>query len=181
MRVSERNADLEPTEKQVALIFKLAAERELSEKDELMVRKVSLLSRSLASQLIGRLMKAPKTGSLSQDGLEVRPYMPPLELGMYHTDTGEVLKVFRGAKSGAHLVSRLVMEGEKYKWEYLAGTGRVVAGDTELGLVFIEPMALEEARTWGKMMGLCIVCTKKLEAEKQVGIHLACAKKEFKR
>jgi hypothetical protein len=171
--VPESRADLEPTSKQISLIFKLAAEREITERDEAMVKKTDLLSRRAASKLIDRMMKAPKTGTLYDGGRELRKYTPKLELGWYSTSSGDVLKISRSSRSGVHYGSVLSLKDDHYEWVYAGEAARAA-------LMFddVHPLTLEAAKTWGKMTGWCCICGTQMmeDASKQIGLHRDCAK-----
>lgn len=161
------------TEKQVAYVHSLASQRVLSVEDDLRIKMVDLLSKREASELIDDLKLAPKKVQREVG------YQKPLEVGMYHTDTGETLRAYMGKQSGRLLVKKIVLQGSDYKYVYVGSASRVIAGETSLGPVRCERMSLAEAKTWGRMTSHCIVCGKQLTDPDSVdvGIGPVCAGK----
>lgn len=168
---------LAPSDKQLNFVAKLVKERDLallSPKDRADAESVDLLDRREVSKLIDVLLKAPKVTVLAKK----TPYQKPLEVGMYHTNTGEILRVYLGQHSGQPLVKRVVLSGEKYEYEYVGSAHRVLRGESVLGGVVCERMSLDEAKNWGRMTGHCIVCGRQLDDPESVdkGIGPVCEK-----
>lgn len=159
-----------PSDKQINFISKLARERVVPEADAAAAAAPDLLSKYDASALITRLLAAPKRTVVA------RGYQKPLEVGMYHTDTGEILRVYKGQQSGQNLVKRVVLNGESYEYQYVGSARTVAGGRSVLGAVKWERMTLEEAQNWGRMTSHCIVCGRRLDDPESVdrGIGPVC-------
>lgn len=161
------------TDKQEAFIAKLAAGRALHPMDQELVENVQCLTRKDASALIDRLLAAPKKSLPA-------PYTQALEVGMYRTTEGDILRVYLGQQSGMNLVKRVVgTPASGYSYDYVGSAHRVSSGKSVLGIVEVTRLTLEEAKSWGKMTGHCIVCGRRLDDPVSVdaGIGPVCAKK----
>ena len=162
------------TDKQIAFIKTLAKGRQMGPVTAGMVDVVDSLSTAEASKLIDTLKGLPKTPPL------LPAYGEALKVGMYRTNTGEILRVYVGQNSGMNLVKRVVGIPENgYEYEYLGSANRLAQGRSTLGIVEVSPLPLEEAKFWGKMTKSCIACGKRLDDPESAdaGIGPVCAKK----
>lgn len=166
---------LAPTDKQINFVVKLAKERVMSSADQYAFENLDCLDRKDVSGLIDRLMKAPKVSSSATK----KPYGQALEVGVYKTLDGVLLRVYKGQQSGMNLVKKVIPSGSGYDYEYVGSAHRVKKGESNLGLAEILPLTKEEAANWGHLTGSCIVCGKRLDDPESVdrGIGPVCFKK----
>ena len=169
------------TDKQIKFITTLKAERLHGEVyvqtqlDSHGVTSLEALSNKDASNIIGVLMAEPKITKAS--GFK-KPYENSLEVGVYKTLEGTLLRVYKGKQSGMNLVKKVVPTVNGYEYEYVGSAFRVAKGESSLGLVKILPLTKEEAAAWGRMTGSCIICGRHLDDPESVdaGIGPVCAK-----
>lgn len=150
------------TDKQAALIRKLAAERGV----DIDVPQ----SRSTASRLIDWLFDQPRVAPAANEA-------PKGAEPGYYVRADEVFVVVQNkAKTGTY-AKRLVIDDNGWRksarWEYAPGTGRDLARE---GLA---PLTVEEAGRLGHLHGVCVVCCKPLTDPASVtrGIGPVCAKR----
>lgn len=138
------------TERQVAFIAKLAAEREMSDPTEHVVK----LTRAEASQFIDYLKTIPKPKAQPREEIED---------GMYVLD-GEIFKVQHAVHgSGRQYAKRLVPGaeyGEKATFTYAPGIVSRLAPENR--------MTVGQAREFGAMYGTCVRCGATLTAEDSI-------------
>ena len=94
-----------------------------------------------------------------------------LPVGMYRTDSGQIIRVYLGQKSGVNLVK--VYDEETHTYEYAgSATGKAYHLCAEA-----TKMTLAEAKEFGKMSGHCCVCARRLDVPESVeaGIGPVCA------
>lgn len=161
------------TEKQVTLINKLAAERELDPVErEALTKALPLLSTKGASKTIDNLMARPKATAVPTAAIEA---------GVYINDTtGVILRAYLGKQSGRILCKEVVkVEGaepgeREYELEYRGQADRFVTAD-------FRRMSLEEAKAWGRTTSHCCACGARLDdpASVDAGIGPICAAKAF--
>lgn len=92
----------------------------------------------------------------------------PLEDGMYR-DGDAIYKVIHGVNgSGRQYAKQLVVEGDKGRFTYAPGAIRKLTAD--------QRMDLDEARKYGALYGMCIVCGATLTDEESIarGIGPVC-------
>lgn len=160
------------SEKQAALIAKLATEKQGATEaistacDLAGVETYEQLPKHVASKLIDVLFGLPKFAV---------PAAGPgsLEAGMYRKD-GEIYKVQKAVHGSGHMYAKLLVThgfGEKATFEYAAGAIRK--------LTPADRMTLEQAKEFGAVYGVCVVCGATLTDESSIaaGIGPVCAGK----
>jgi hypothetical protein len=144
------------SDKQIALIEKLAAERNLSNND----LAIMLKAKPTARLLIDALFAMPKP-------VAARTATPTIEIteGMY-TVGDRIFKV-QAAKSTGNLYAKELIDGE---FEYVQGAITIVRNNGKR-------MSLEEAKAYGKRTGTCCVCSRELTNPESIasGIGPVCA------
>lgn len=158
----------EATEKQVNLVARLAAERQLGELEERAQAVASgelVLDKKDCSSLIDRLMALPKAERTAG-----RDAAPDLDDGVYLLD-GTVYKVVHAVHgSGKQYAKKLVIDGELRHFEY--------AGRRPLHELTPEHrLTQEDAREFGLAYGICVRCAAWLTREEStfVGYGKTCA------
>lgn len=154
------------TDKQEALIARLAGERVLSVEDQVLADARADLSTRAASQLIDRLFTAPRVGVVS------------VEPGYYMNATGEAYRVVPNQEGTRTYAKRLTFhEGERPSWDYAPGAVSALGALT--------PMTGEDAARLGLASGYCIRCCAELGGESLsarcsalIGYGETCAKRE---
>lgn len=134
--------------KQIELIRKLMAEREVAEKPGYEWHRMSMAA---ASDAITALFKMDIPGQ-------------PTEIGFYALN-GEVYKL-KPNQSGTKLWAHRLLEavpGHKPKWEYVGGPAKI-KGAVKL--------AVAEAEKFGKITGYCMCCGRLLTNEKSVKLGI---------
>lgn len=145
------------SEKQVALIARLSAERGATYD----AAATAAMSPKEASAAIDALFALPKVA---------RPAAEELAIGMYRKADGTMYRVYPGRESHRILAKQLVPEGDGWGFEYAGLASRFVVAS--------ERMSLEEAKAWGADFGTCCVCAALLTDPTSVaaGIGPKCAK-----
>lgn len=144
------------SDKQVNLIRKLAGEKELTTDDrEKLLGAVNSLSTKGASATIDKLFKLPKA---------VAPVLE-IEAGVYVNADGRIFRVYFGQQSGRMLAAEVV--GQEFM--YAGQADRFVEAGARRATI-------EEAASWGKATGTCIVCARRLDVPESVdrGIGPVC-------
>lgn len=149
------------SEKQVAFATRLATERGAELPDNL-----TSLTPKQASELIDRLMALPKVA---------RPAAAQLESGIYRTESGEIYKVYWNQAKTRMLAKLLVVhsvvgdQAARGSFEYAGMADRFVRAD--------QRMTLEQAKEFGAIYGVCVVCGATLTDEVSIanGIGPVCA------
>lgn len=153
------------SEKQIKYALDLLAERQWP--DKLEKHDLENMERRQVSKIIDGLKRAPKL----QGELNVDP-----EVGMYIDRASDsVYRFYMGQRSGRVLAKRLIEADAGWFYEY-AGAGQAVLKRHKL-----ERMTLEEAKRFGKMSGMCVVCGRRLDVPESVeaGIGPVCANKDW--
>lgn len=125
------------------------------------------MERRQVSKLIGSLKNAPK----KQGELNLDP-----EVGMYiERESQSIFRLYMGQRSGRVLAKRLMEHSDGYSYQYV-GSAQTVMRRHEL-----ERMTLEEAKQFGRMSGMCVVCGRRLDVPESVeaGIGPVCSNKEW--
>lgn len=156
------------TEKQVALIRKLAAAKQApadthgmfawgSDFDHWYEQIRETFNRKAASELIDWLISLP----------DARVTVTELEQGMYRRD-GRIFKVQRAVHGSGNLYAKELVDGS---FQYAAGEVRKLRPEHR--------MTLDEAKEYGALYGVCVVCARTLTDEKSIaaGIGPICARK----
>jgi len=146
------------TDKQVALITRLATEKDVSGIADF---RTTGLSKKDASRLIDALFAAPKAA---------RPAAAVLEVGMYRKADGTMYRAYPAQESRSRILAkRLVADGDEWTFEYAGLASRFVTP--------AERMTLDEAKAWGAQFGTCCVCARLLTDPTSVaaGIGPICA------
>lgn len=150
------------SEKQVALIRRLAGEKEMSADDRAKVlAAVDSLSKKGASATIEKMFALPKA---------VAPAAGPVEAGVYVNTDGKTFRVYLGQQSGRMLAALAVRhEDGTAEFDYAGQADRFITATSR-------KMTLEEAAAWGKATGTCIVCARRLDVPESVdrGIGPVC-------
>lgn len=148
------------SEKQVALIRRLAGEKEMSADDrEKVLAAVDTLSKKGASATIDKMFALPKAVAAG-----------PVEAGVYVNTDGKVYRVYLGQNSGKMLAALAIRhEDGTAEFDYAGQADRFVTTSSR-------KMTLEEAAAWGKATGTCIVCARRLDVPESVdrGIGPVC-------
>lgn len=163
-----------PTDKQINFATKLGKERVLTADDAYDVANLDCLDRKQVSNLIDRLMKAPKVAAAAK-----KPFEQSLEVGIYKcAEAGTLFRVYKGKQSGMNLVKQVIPDATGYSYEYIGSAFRVVSGTSSLGKITLTPITKEEAANWGHLTGSCIICGRHLDDPDSVdaGIGPVCAK-----
>lgn len=157
------------SDKQVAFIKKLATER-----NQPIPQDVEKFTMALASLTINGLLALPKPP-------KEKPADYPTEVGIYRDDSGTIYKV-RKSKSTGNLYAeqltpqgglRLSEEGKVVQWTFIYMPGAIKSLTKGMRL------SLDEAKKFGILYGVCIVCGKTLVDARSVaqGIGPVCAKR----
>lgn len=164
------------TEKQIAFLQKLAAERpSWADVENLHPDVINRLNRSDASYFIDLALKVGK-----EIGAAKPAAAAPADEGMYRIpETGEIFKVQRAVHgSGRNYAKKLIpIEGYSFEAHGKKTHEFVIAR----GMVFkLKPehrMTVEEAKAWGALYGSCCVCGRVLTKEESIadGIGPVCA------
>lgn len=148
------------TDKQVALIRRLAGEKEMSADDRAKVlAAVDTLSKKGASATIDKMFALPKA---------VAP-VTEIEAGVY-TDGSVTYRVYLGQQSGKMLAARVIEhEDGTAEFDYAGQADRFVTAA-------FRRLTIEEAARFGKATGTCIVCARRLDVPESVdrGIGPVC-------
>lgn len=175
------------TEKQLAYIRNLMAERNLTDQQQ-QAAEAQLadgITKTQASAWIERLKALPRQHSPQRavgDTVD-RPNLATSESarGMYRAPDGTIIRVYLGQQSGRNLCKKLVDTGQPHPedssinlhdWEYLgAAQYKLPSGSTR--------MTLAEAKEFGRMTGHCCRCGRRLDVPESVeaGIGPVCAKR----
>lgn len=176
--VMANSTKLPGSDKQIALIEKLAQERNLSSSD----LAIMLKAKPTARLLIDALFAMPKPSmratlneeiSKAQDNEE---YVPTKVIpGYYRDNTGLVWKVqFNQAQTNMYALKRINAK----KYEYVAGAIKNITPDM---FVSVNPLdiTLEEAKAYGRKTGNCYMCNRELTKQSSIdaGIGPICAEK----
>lgn len=157
------------SDKQVAFITKLATER-----NQPIPTDLAAYTMALASKTIEKLLAMPKPEKApSPDAVT--------EVGIYRNDAGDVFKV-RKSKSTGNLYAeklapiggqRLAENGATVHWTFQYAPGAIKSLTKGMRLT------LDEAKKFGILYGVCIVCGKTLVDARSVanGIGPVCAKR----
>lgn len=141
------------TENQMNFIMNLIAAREVPE--DIQNVELNSLTSYQASALIDRLKAAPmKSKELAHQG--------------YYRVDGRFYTVCKG-KTGGTYAKMLVRHGQRGSWEYVKGMVYHLKPENRV--------TLDEARTFGKLHGFCLICGRTLTDPKSVeaGIGPVCA------
>ncbi len=151
------------SEKQIAFINKLMGEKDVPEVlsvaiGSLVLITPDLVTKASASSMIDKLMALP---SKTQAKAKVN-----VEAGIYTLD-GSIYKVQVSPTTG-RAYAKVFNEGG---WVYATGAINKMHKAT--------PLTLEEAKAYGKLYGVCIVCSRTLtdEGSIEAGIGPICAGK----
>jgi hypothetical protein len=177
-----------PSEKQLAFIKTLMAEREINETIEKFAVRDGLSKRQ-ASWLIETLLSRPKLtvgtpnrvstseGTREYPGKVARTLgaalgttAPAVGEGLYRMD-GVIYKVQRALASGnGHLYAKVLKQGH---FSYAPGALRKLRDEHK--------MSLAEAQEFGKLYGQCCVCGRTLTDERSIadGIGPVCGRKSW--
>lgn len=144
------------SDKQVALIKRLAAERNWNDGQAVLAHPMSVVADVVAGVVVEGRDASAAIDLLFGCAKAVRPVAASaaaaeaLEMGMYRTQDGTMYRVYP-AKNGGHLLAkRLVQVDGGWEFEYAGAAGRFVAAS--------DRMSLEEAKAWGAQFGTCCVC-----------------------
>lgn len=151
------------TDKQIAFIRKLAAERDLTPEQRAAVESAKLTAKG-ASATIEKLLALPKVERVEAE----------LEAGMYRKADGRIYKVQRAVHGSGRMTAKLLVlgeQGEKATFEYQGLATRFVSAD--------ERMTLEQAKAFGALYGVCCNCGATLtdEGSIEAGIGPVCAQR----
>lgn len=160
------------SDKQVALIAKLAAEKDTSGLTPFStgvldtVISGGVVSKRDASALIDYLFACPRRMT-AQGTVAARVEGAPVE-GMHYID-GQVVKVQRAVHGSGNLYAK-VLDVETSKFEYAPG---MVSRTSEATL-----MTKEQAKEFGRLYGMCAKCAATLTDEESIerGYGPVCAK-----
>lgn len=149
------------SDKQIALIKRLAGEKEMSADDRAKVlAAVDTLSKKGASATIDKMFALPKaTAPVTQ-----------IEAGVYTDGKTVTYRVYLGQQSGQMLAARVV--------EHVDGTAEFIyegKADRLITSAF-RKLTIEEAAHFGRSTGTCIVCARRLDVPESVdrGIGPVC-------
>lgn len=151
------------TEKQIAFLKKLAAERPMWADVE-----------NLHPDVIERMTKAQAKNKID-DALQisVERYNPTdIEAGVYTNNT-DTFRVYTGQQSGQMLAARVIQhENGRAEFEYVGKASRFITAA-------FRKLTIEEAARFGKATGTCIVCARRLDVPESVdrGIGPVCYSK----
>lgn len=178
-------AETYATEKQIAFILKLAAERDffsLLDSDRQLVENArngsARITRFAASRLIDTLLKTAYAASVSSNGFQkdrapkAQAPKAELEAGIYRVgdDWFKVQKAVHG--SGHMYAKQLVVDAPgSAHFEFASGAIRKITPDHKV--------SLEEAASFGRIYGVCCNCGATLTDENSIeaGIGPVCAKR----
>jgi hypothetical protein len=154
-------AEPKASDKQIALIVRLGAERGRTYRDELLAE----MTRSEASELIDGLVALPRVAQTTGPAAE-------LEAGIYRVDDViyKVQKAVHG--SGRMYAKQLVIDGPgSAHFEIAPGAIHEITSEHR--------MSLEEAVSYGQLYGVCVRCGATLTDETSIeaGIGPICAGK----
>ena len=176
--VKESNETIPGSPKQVDLIKKLAAERNLSESDI----RIMLKAKPTARLLIDALFAMPKPSKAEQLKEEIakasenEEYVPAKIIpGFYRDSEGQVWKVqFNKAQTGMYALKRI----NKRKYEYTAGAINTLTVEMFVSLNPLD-VTLEEAKAYGRKTGTCYMCSRELTKQESIdkGIGPICESK----
>lgn len=127
-----------------------------------------------ASRYLDKLIPLDKAARAERRDLDQRhASVKELEVGMYRTTQGQVIRVYLGQKSGKNLVK--VYDEANGEYTYVGavdGKARHLCADAK-------PMTLDEAKAFGRMSGFCGCCGRRLDVPESVeaGIGPVCAAK----
>lgn len=143
------------TDKQLGLIAKLAGEKALPVGDMekvLAAVEARTLSTKGASATINKLLALPAAS-----------FEP--EAGVYVNPDGRVFRVYFGQQSGKMLCAEVVVD----QFVYAGQADRFVTAASR-------KLTLDEAASWGKATGTCIVCARRLDVPESVdrGVGPVC-------
>lgn len=151
------------SEKQMAFITKLMSEKEVPEVlsvaiGSLVLITPELVTKASASSMIDKLMALP---SKTQAKAKVN-----VEAGIYTLDNS-IYKVQVSPTTGRSYAKVFTDDG----WVYSTGAINKMHKAT--------PLTLEEAKAYGKLYGVCVVCSRTLTDEESIanGIGPICAQK----
>lgn len=152
------------SEKQVAFLTNLLAERTFPDADSI---DPSTIGKRDASQLINRLMSAPKKPVVTAPASVSAPESTVSLEGM-HMYQERIFKVQKAVHGSGNLYAKELVNGS---FVYAPGAIRSLSADTK--------MTLEQAKEYGVLYGVCCVCAKTLTDEKSIeaGVGPVCAKK----
>lgn len=163
------------TTKQIDFIASLAKSKDLTKHPlnatidsfiESITKGNRIIGKGIASDLINELIKLPSTkfGKTSASG----PELPQITAG-YYTLGESVYKVQKSPETGNHY-AKVLVDGH---WTYTQGA------ITKLKNGSPKPLTLDEAKAYGKLYGLCIICGRTLTDEYSIanGIGPICAEK----
>jgi len=150
------------SEKQVALIAKLAVQKDWS------TAPANSFERAAIENIVAGKPVEVKRASAAIDylfGCASAPASAAVEAGVYVNADGAVYRVYLGQQSGRMLAAKV--EGDEF----------VYAGQADRFLTSASrKMTIEEAAAWGKTTGTCIVCARRLDVPESVdrGIGPVC-------
>jgi hypothetical protein len=169
------------SEKQVAFIFKLLKEKDINKSshavylmavNSLITTYPDQLTKANASKAIDLLLAIKASASASSDNhshtLSTKTYTK-LEAGYYHHDN-KVYKVVVSPQTGNTYAKVFTPDNG---WVYAQGAVKTLAQASAPALT------LEEAKKYGRIYGVCIVCSRTLTDEGSIaaGIGPICAGK----
>lgn len=167
------------TEKQLAFVTKLLAERETEHGARLQAEVNSgQLTSKKASELIDWLLKAPRkaeeltitrAGTLRNGVVTVQATAVEITEGFYEL-AGTAYKVQLNL-AGTSLYGKKLVEG---RWEYVPGVVGVLTRGNAV------PLTEELAAKLGHLYGTCVICNRRLTDEESIakGIGPVCASKQ---
>jgi hypothetical protein len=160
------------SDKQVALITKLASEREWASSDQDFHGAVS--ANSVIRNVLQGKVVGSRDASAAIDFLFTSPKVTSsvageIEAGVYVNPNGVTYRVYLGQQSGRMLAAEVVQHGETAEFVYAGSAERYVARDARR-------LSIEEAAAFGKATGTCIVCARRLDVPESVdrGIGPVC-------
>ena len=157
------------SEKQVAFLLRLAAERTPHVTADAITAWAATNGSKAVSAKIDELLAMPKA--------EVAPVA--LEVGMYRLTDGKLIRVYLGRQSGNLLAKEVVKTGnknedgtEEYTLDYLGLASKYVPATAHR-------LTLDEAKEWGRMTASCCVCAAHLDDATSIkeGIGPVCKTK----
>lgn len=159
------------TDKQISFVRKLMADR-VSDV-HMTDAEIESMSKVKASAAIDRLLKSPYKPREPRPAPKVTTHAPAPEFsdGMYRMPNGDIVKVQRAVNGSGNLYAKR-LDTTAGSFGYVPGLiGRVRANG--------ERMTLSEAKEYGKLYGMCIVCGRTLTDETSIaeGIGPICRKR----
>lgn len=146
------------SEKQVALITRLAAEKDWTDLDGDGGQNVATVTAVLAGETVGIKDASSAIDMLFGAPRKAAPAAArTIEAGVYVNTDGSTFRVYFGQQSGRMLAARVV-DGD---FEYAGQADRFVKADAR-------KMTAEEAGAWGKTTGRCVFCARKLDVPSSV-------------